>query len=201
MQRSPPPTSTTSRQPIRCRSSRAATYVFDLGYYDYLWWATLDAAGCQIFTRLKSNTPLNVIEELAVIPGRNILSDRIGFLPARQAGRRSNPMQETMREVRIIADTVKLLRILSNGLDASAEEITHRPQPSRAETQTTDSFVYCTCRTVSSSSVCLIHLLGLTCHRQDGQCGKANPNDYCYTPKECTTVLSIRVFFNGERVT
>jgi hypothetical protein len=100
-----------------------ATYVFDLGYYDYLWWATLDAAGCRIVTRLKSNTPLNVIEELAVIPGRNILSDRIGFLPARQAGRRRNPMQQAVREVRIIADTGKVLRILSNDLDASAEDI------------------------------------------------------------------------------
>jgi hypothetical protein len=24
-----------------------ATYVFDLGYYDYRWWAKLDAAGCR----------------------------------------------------------------------------------------------------------------------------------------------------------
>ncbi len=29
-----------------------ATYVFDLGYYDYTWWAKLDAAGCRIVTRL-----------------------------------------------------------------------------------------------------------------------------------------------------
>lgn len=100
-----------------------ATYVFDLGYYDYGWWAALDAAGCRIVTRLKSNTPLNVIEELAIIPGRNILSDRIGFLPARQSKRRRNPMQEAVREVRIITDTGKVLRIVSNDLDASAEDI------------------------------------------------------------------------------
>ena len=31
-----------------------ATYVFDLGFYDYGWWAKLDAAGCRIVTRLKS---------------------------------------------------------------------------------------------------------------------------------------------------
>ena len=35
-----------------------ATYVFDLGYYDYGWWAELDQARCRIVTRLKSNTPL-----------------------------------------------------------------------------------------------------------------------------------------------
>ena len=34
-----------------------ATYVFDLGYYDYAWWAKLDAAACRIVTRLKRNTP------------------------------------------------------------------------------------------------------------------------------------------------
>ena len=100
-----------------------ATYVFDLGYYDYLWWAALDAAGCRIVTRFKSNTPLDVVKQLPVTKGSNILSDRIGFLPARQARSRCNPMQDAVREVRVTTDTGKVLRILSNDLDASAEEI------------------------------------------------------------------------------
>ena len=100
-----------------------ATYVFDLGYYDYAWWAALDAAGCRIVTRFKSNTPLHPVEELAVASGGNILSDRIGFLPARQAHSRHNPMQQAVREVRITTETGKILRILSNDLDASAEDI------------------------------------------------------------------------------
>lgn len=100
-----------------------ATYVFDLGYYDYAWWAQLDAACCRIVTRFKCNTPLNVIEELPVAGGSNILTDRIGFLPARQAGSRRNPMQVAVREVRVTTETGKVLRILSNDLDASAEEI------------------------------------------------------------------------------
>ncbi|MDR9808813.1 IS4 family transposase, partial [Rhizobium hidalgonense] len=37
-----------------------ATYVFDLGYYDFGWWAKLNAAGCRIVTRLKSHTKLAV---------------------------------------------------------------------------------------------------------------------------------------------
>ena len=41
-----------------------ATYVFDLGYYDYAWWAQLDAVGCRIVTRFNSNTPLQAAEEL-----------------------------------------------------------------------------------------------------------------------------------------
>ena len=100
-----------------------ATYVFDLGYYDYAWWAELDAAGCRIVTRFKSNTPLNLVKELTVPSDSNILSDRIGFLPARQAASRRNPMQDAVREVRITTDSGKILRILSNDLDASAQEI------------------------------------------------------------------------------
>ncbi len=100
-----------------------ATYVFDLAYYDYAWWAELDSMSCRIVTRFKSNTPLDVVEELPVAKGSNILSDHIGFLPARQAGSRRNPMQEAVREIRVTTDTGKMLRILSNDLDASAEEI------------------------------------------------------------------------------
>ena len=102
---------------------RGATCVFDLGYYDYAWWATLDAAGCLIVTRFKSNTPLEVVKQMRVAKGSNILSDRIGFLPARQAKSRCNPMQDAVREVRVTTNTGKVLRILSNDLDASAEEI------------------------------------------------------------------------------
>ena len=67
-----------------------ASYVFDLGYYDYAWWAKLDAAGCRIVTRLKRNTPLSRVEDQAVAEGSNILSDRIGYLPERQAKSRKN---------------------------------------------------------------------------------------------------------------
>jgi Transposase DDE domain len=100
-----------------------ATYVFDLGYYDYAWWAELDAAACRIVTRFKSNTPLELIEALPVPPGSKILSDRIGFLPARQGAGRRNPIQDAVREVRIVTDTGKVLRILSNDLDTPAQEI------------------------------------------------------------------------------
>lgn len=100
-----------------------ATYVFDLGYYDYDWWAQLDAAACRIVTRFKSNTPLQIIEELPAAKDGNILSDRIGFLPIRQGSSRKNPMQNAIREVRVTLDTGKILRILSNDLDASAEQI------------------------------------------------------------------------------
>jgi hypothetical protein len=100
-----------------------ATYVFDLGYYDYRWWAELDAAGCRIVTRFKKNTPLHLLEELRVKTGGPILSDRIGFLPQRQKYNRRNPFPNAVREVRVELETGKVLRILSNDLDAGAEEI------------------------------------------------------------------------------
>ncbi|MBA3520760.1 MAG: IS4 family transposase [Rhizobiales bacterium] len=100
-----------------------ATYVFDLGYYDYGWWAKLDEAGCRIVTRFKKNTPLDVIEENPVAAGSPVLSDRIGFLPLRQARSRRNPFGDAVREIRVLTETGKQLRILSNDLDAPAEEI------------------------------------------------------------------------------
>ena len=100
-----------------------ATYVFDLGYYDYGWWARLDAAGCRIVTRFKANTPLSLVKELPVPAGGAILSDRVGYLPARQARSRKNPFQDPVREVRVRIETGKVLRILCNDLDATAEEI------------------------------------------------------------------------------
>jgi transposase len=100
-----------------------ATYVFDLGYYDYGWWAELDAKGCRIVTRFKKNTPLAVVEERPLPPGSAALSDRVGHLPARMAKSRKNPLQKPVREVRVITETGKELRILTNDLDATADQI------------------------------------------------------------------------------
>jgi hypothetical protein len=100
-----------------------ATYVFDMGYYDYAWWAQMDKAGCRIVTRFKRNTPLAVVAELPLPPGSAILSDRIGHLPERQSHNRHNPFQDPVREVRVLTDTGKELRILCNDLDATAQEI------------------------------------------------------------------------------
>jgi len=101
-----------------------ATYVFDLGYYHYGWWATLDAAQCRIVTRLKCNTPLEVTKTHPLPAGADhILSDQIGFLPRRQAHSRRNPMDRAVREIQVRIETGPVLRILSNDLDAPATEI------------------------------------------------------------------------------
>ena len=100
-----------------------ATYVFDLGYYDYGWWAALDAKGCRIVTRIKRNTPLTIIETRPVPKNSTVLADRIGHLPKRQAMNRKNPFQKPVREITVTIDTGKVLRILTNDLHAPAQEI------------------------------------------------------------------------------
>src|SRR6202162_2152595 len=100
-----------------------ATYVFDLGYYDYGWWAALDQAGCRIVTRFKANTPFAVVEDRPGAPASSILSDRTGYLPKRLAASRTNPMSGLVREVRVVIDTGKVLRILTNDLTASAQKV------------------------------------------------------------------------------
>jgi IS4 transposase len=101
----------------------SGSYVFDLGYYDYSWWAELDAQGCRIVSRFKKNTPLVEPHDLPVPEGSDVLSDRIGHLPQRQAGNRKNPFQDPVREVRVATERGTILRLLTNDLDAPAQEI------------------------------------------------------------------------------
>ena len=100
-----------------------ATYVFDLGYYDYGWWATLHQAACRIVTRLKTNTPFEIVENRPIPTGSSILSDRTGYLPKRLAAARRNPMSDLVREIQVVIETGKVLRIFTNDLSASAQEI------------------------------------------------------------------------------
>jgi hypothetical protein len=100
-----------------------ATYVYDLGYYDYAWWAELDAAECRFVTRLKKNTKLTVTGARAVAEGGDILCDQVGYLPARQAKSRRNPFTKKVCEVQVRIPTGKVLSILTNDLTASAQEI------------------------------------------------------------------------------
>jgi hypothetical protein len=100
-----------------------ATYVFDLGYYDYAWWRKMHDAGCRIVTRLRKSSHLTITRERLIAPGGPILADRFGTLPARQKNNRRNPMPVEMREVQVRIDTGKVLRILTNDLTASAQTI------------------------------------------------------------------------------
>ena len=117
---SPPPKSTTSPWLSRCRSRRAPPTSSTLAITIMPGGPSSMLRKCRIVTRFKANTPLERERGPARPAGGTILSDRIGFLPARQAKSRRNPMQGAVREVRVVTETAKVLRILSNDLHASA---------------------------------------------------------------------------------
>jgi IS4 transposase len=100
-----------------------ATYVFDLGYYDFAWWAALRDNGCRFVTRLKRNTPLHDVEHRPVAAGSVVLSDRTGRLPERLAKSRRNPFDGIGREVTIRIGTGRTLRLFTNDLTSPAEAI------------------------------------------------------------------------------
>lgn len=84
-----------------------ATYVVDLGCYDYAWWAALDGAGCRIVTRFRKNTKLTVSRTRPVAERSAILSDQVGHLPARQSKNRRNPFHKELREVQCASQAGK----------------------------------------------------------------------------------------------
>jgi hypothetical protein len=99
------------------------TYVFDMAYYDFAWWAELDKNGCRFVTRLKNNTHLEDVVETPVAKGSSILCDKTGSLRKRMARSRRNPLSDPLREITLRISTGKLIRVVTNDLDAPAEEI------------------------------------------------------------------------------
>ena len=99
-----------------------ATYVFDLGYYDYGWWAKLDAAGCRIVTvQGQHPTCRGGRQSCARAFSGTLRPDRPS---AGTPGTvRKNPFQDPIRELRVRTETGKMLRIVTNDLDAPADQI------------------------------------------------------------------------------
>jgi hypothetical protein len=101
-----------------------ATYVFDLGYYAFAFWAKLDAAGCRFVTRLKINTPVSVLRNRRVPKAaEHILKDQIVSLPQRLSSTRTNPYEAAVRLVTVRISTGRVLMLVTNDLMAPATEI------------------------------------------------------------------------------
>ena len=99
-----------------------ATYVFDKGYYDFAFWAALDAQSCRFVTRLKKNSPVRVIQEREA-KGENIVADRIVRLSERLSSTRRNPLAIQLRLVIVKIEGGREITLLSNDLGATATEI------------------------------------------------------------------------------
>lgn len=103
-----------------------ATYVFDLGYYDFSWWSQLDQAGCRFVTRLKTHTRPRVLESRAVTAGGNIVSDAHIAIDGRLKSARGarHPLAGLrLREVVVRRDDGRTMRLVTNDLAAPAEHI------------------------------------------------------------------------------
>jgi len=110
--------------PAKAREIEAgATYVFDLAYYDFTWWARLQQKECRFVTRLKSHTKLQNTRQNPLSGDEDILSDCTGTLSQRMARSRKNPFSARLREIRVRISTGKIIRIVSNDLEAPAREI------------------------------------------------------------------------------
>jgi hypothetical protein len=99
-----------------------ATYVFDKGYYDFSFWARIDAAGSRFVTRLKNNSPVAILKERSVPTGQ-LLFDRLVSLSERLSSTRRNPYQKPIRLVGVRIDTGRQLVLVTNDLTAPAAEI------------------------------------------------------------------------------
>lgn len=100
-----------------------ATYVFDLGYYSFSWWAGLDAAGCRFVTRLRKNSPTEVLAERVVLQDGPITADRIVRVRGRLGHARKNPLDRDLRELHVVIESGKTLRIVTNDLTSPAEVV------------------------------------------------------------------------------
>lgn len=101
-----------------------ATYVFDLGYYDFAWWRGLHQAGCRFVTRLKSHTRPTIVATQAVAADGSVTADRMVRFEGRLKGRRTNPLAGLeLREIEVVIASGKRLRIISNDLTSPAEHI------------------------------------------------------------------------------
>jgi hypothetical protein len=99
-----------------------ATYVFDKGYYDFAFWARLDAAGRRFVTRLRKDSPTRIVSQNPVAE-TGLLFDRVVGLSERLKSQRRNPYTKPVRLVGVRLDNGRELTLLTNDLKSPATEI------------------------------------------------------------------------------
>jgi len=107
-----------------------ATYVFDKGYYDFNWWASLDAQQARFVTRFKSNVALKVLaqREVPVQDRETILQDaEVRFSNRSPGGRRRNHYTKPLRRILVNRPGGEPpLSLATNDLTSPATEIAER---------------------------------------------------------------------------
>lgn len=105
-----------------------ATYVFDMGYYDFGWWRQIEEQGSVFVTRLKKNANVSVVERRPVSPESEMrLEDEVIRMESRYTNTKSikSPYyQRLLRRVTVERPTHRTpLVLVSNDFERSAEEI------------------------------------------------------------------------------
>ncbi len=104
-----------------------ATYVFDKGYCDYNWWASIDGQDARFVTRFKYNAALRVeaSRPITAADGGPILEDQIvRFAYRHQGGGRRNRYEKALRRIVVARpDKERPLVLATNDLDAPASVI------------------------------------------------------------------------------
>jgi putative transposase len=109
---------------VKLPIERGATYVFDKGYCDYNWWASIDVQGAHFVTRFKYNAALRVDKShpIAAQDSETILDDQIvRFAYRQQSGGRRNRYEKALRRI-VVARPGKErpLVLATNNLEAPA---------------------------------------------------------------------------------
>jgi hypothetical protein len=96
-----------------------ATYVFDRGYMDAAFWATLDAHGCRFVTRAKKNYLIDEVQR-RIDPTPEIFADDL----VRLHGDRGRKYPGLLRRIVFFCEeTAKELVFLTNDMSSKAVEI------------------------------------------------------------------------------
>ncbi|MEC0147739.1 IS4 family transposase, partial [Paenibacillus alginolyticus] len=95
-----------------------ATYLMDRGYLDYGKYDNYCKLGIRFVSRLKNNALIEEVEELPVAARSNILRDVKVIL-----GKGKKRMTHVLRMIETTDDKGKLVRIITNRFDLSADEI------------------------------------------------------------------------------
>jgi len=106
---------------VRTQSFAAGTIlVFDRGYEDFRWWASLTAAGVYFVTRLKSNVGYEVMAARPVPQHRGILADEIIRVRSQYlASRYPGPLRRVVR----VTPAGEVLAFVTNHLTLGASTI------------------------------------------------------------------------------
>jgi putative transposase len=112
---------------VKLPIERGATYVFDKGYCDYNWWASIGAQGARFVTRFKYNAALRVEASRAIAAqdSDTILDDQIVCFSNRcpRGGKRNLYATALRRIVVARPDKERPLVLATNDLDAPASVI------------------------------------------------------------------------------